>query len=227
MRPIQRSLARGQTPYETRGGRVRRVRDRAPTLNTMCSPLVMPPCTPPLWLVDVPSLFLPSGAVFTTKGSLCRLPLIVVPLVERDSGGGGAHGFRNLAQVRVSFKGGAKKRCTGKAASNLKTLGGRNGQHGVGQHGLDLVETRFAQAHGHVAAHTGHNASDAVVGVFRCLDGLAVGEGVNAKKGDICRLGVHHTWTILAVAVGSGQRTCDPSTTSLDTTSMSGSLPIA
>ena len=50
------------------------------TRNTMCSPLVMPPWTPPLWFVSVPSLFPPSAVViFTTKGSLCWLPRCLVP----------------------------------------------------------------------------------------------------------------------------------------------------
>ena len=39
-------------------------------------------------------------------------------------------------------------------------------------------------------------------------------------------MSVPRTWTILAVEIWSGQRTSDPSTSSLDMVSMSGSLSI-
>lgn len=64
--------------------------------------------------------------------------------------------------------------CTGKSAPNLKALGGRDGEHGVGEHGLDLVETGLSKTRWHVAAHARHRASDAVLLRLCRLDDLRI-----------------------------------------------------
>jgi hypothetical protein len=58
------------------------------------------------------------------------------------------------------------------AAADLEPLRGRNGEHGVGEHGLELVEAGLAQARRHVTAHARHHASNAVLVSLRRLNDL-------------------------------------------------------
>lgn len=77
-----------------------------------------------------------------------------------------------------------------------KGLCGGDGEHGVREHGLELVEAGFAEARGDVADDAGDCAADAVFEVAKVLDerghavvcggvGAAYGdEGVDLRAGD-------------------------------------------
>lgn len=56
------------------------------------------------------------------------------------------------------------------AGADLEALGGGNGEHGVGQQCLHLVEARLAQPRGRVPDHAGDGAADAVGAVAELGD---------------------------------------------------------
>jgi hypothetical protein len=58
------------------------------------------------------------------------------------------------------------------AGANLKALDGRDGEHGVGEQGLELVKGRLAEANEGVADDTGDSAAGAVVGVAQLSDAV-------------------------------------------------------
>jgi len=119
---------------------------------TMSSPLLMPPCTPPEWLVAVRI-----RPPFDTKASLC---------------------LRALEQG------------AGKTTADLKALGRRQREHGLGQVGLEPVEHRFTQADGHIP----HAALD------DAADGIARAAGLLMRS------------IMRAAVLSSGQRTALAST---------------
>lgn len=60
---------------------------------------------------------------------------------------------------------------------DLKSLGGRNGEHGVREQGLELVETGLAQADRNIADHAGYRTADGVLFALGFEDALWEGSG--------------------------------------------------
>jgi hypothetical protein len=78
--------------------------------------------------------------------------------------------------------------CTAETRTNLEALSGRDAQHGVGQLGLHLVETRFAQTRGDVADDTSDVTTNAVLLFLELCDQVGhafVGLGVGATNGEV------------------------------------------
>lgn len=56
----------------------------------------------------------------------------------------------------------AAEACTGEAATDFEAFGGRDGEHGFGEVGLEAVEDRFAESGGHGMYDSADNATDAI-----------------------------------------------------------------
>ena len=63
-----------------------------------------------------------------------------------------------------------RHRAPAEAAADAECLGGGDAHHGVREHGLELVEARFAQARRHVAHDAGYYPADAVLRVAHLLN---------------------------------------------------------
>lgn len=86
--------------------------------------------------------------------------------------GSGSEPARSHVLVEHVVVLGARHGGAGKARTKLETLGGGDGHHGMGQGGLELVETGLSEANGAVSNHAGDNTANRVVGVSVLLDNL-------------------------------------------------------
>ena len=82
----------------------------------------------------------------------------------------------------------ARNFAASETGTNLEALGRGDAEHGVGQHGFELVESRLAQAAGNITDDAGNGAANAVVVVPELGDQILhalVGLGIGAADGQV------------------------------------------